>query len=117
MMKKEVVLYNKPSGEYPVEEFLESLPVKVSKKIIWVVHLIEDLDRVPAQYFSKLSDTDDIWEFRIKLGSNIYRVFAFFDEHKVILTNGLVKKTQKTPAGDIQRAEEYKREYLNRRRN
>ncbi len=115
-MKKEVVFYNKPDGEYPVEQFLESLPVKVSQKITWVVHLIEDLDRVPAQYFSKLSDRNDIWEFRIKLGSNIYRVFAFFDGHKVILTNGLVKKTQKTPAGDIRRAEEYKKEYLNRER-
>ena len=114
-MKKEVVLYNKLNGEYPVEQFLELLPVKVSKKIIWVVYLIEDLERVPAQYFSKLTDTDGIWEFRIKLGSNIYRVFAFFDGHKVILTNGLVKKTQKTPEGDIRRAEEYKKEYLNRK--
>lgn len=116
VMKKEVVLYDKPNGEYPVEQFLGTLPVKVSKKIVWVVHLIEDLDHVPAQYFSKLSDADGIWEFRIKLGSNIYRVFAFFDGHQVILTNGLVKKTQKTPAGDIQRAEEYKKEYLNRKR-
>jgi len=117
MMKKEVVFYNKPDGECPVEQFLGSLPVKVAQKIIWVVHLIEDLDRVPSQYFSKLSGTDDIWEFRIKLGSNIYRVFAFFDGHKVILTNGLVKKTQKTPAGDIKRAEDYEKEYLNRGRN
>jgi phage-related protein len=115
-MKKEVILYNKPDGEYPVEQFLESLPGKVSQKITWVIHLIEDLDRVPAQYFSKLTDSDDIWEFRIKLGSNIYRVFAFFDGNKVILTNGLVKKTQKTPPGDIKRAEEYKKEYLNRKR-
>lgn len=113
-MKKEVVLYDKPNGEYPVEQFLESLPGKVSKKITWVIHLIEDLDRVPAQYFSKLTDSDDIWEFRIKLGSNIYRVFAFFDGNKVILTNGIIKKSQKTFEGDIKRSEEFKKEYLSR---
>ena len=116
-MRKEVVLYNKPNGEYPVELFLESLPVKVSQKIVWVIHLIEDLERVPSQYFSKLSGSDDIWEFRIKLSSSIYRVFAFFDGYKVILTNGLVKKTSKMPPGDIRRAEEYKKEYFNRKRN
>ena len=117
VMRKEVVLYNKPNGDYPVEQFLESLPVKVSQKIVWVVHLIEDLERVPAQYFSKMSGSDDVWEFRIKLGSNIYRVFAFFDGHKVVLTNGFVKKTSKTPPGEISRAEEYKREYFSRRRD
>ncbi len=116
MMKKEVVLYNKPNGEYPVEQFLESLPGKASKKITWVISLIEDFERVPTQYFSKLTDSDDIWEFRIKLGSNIYRVFAFFDGNKVILTNGIIKKSQKTFEGDIKRAEEFKKEYLSRGR-
>jgi len=92
-MKKEVILYQKADGTYPVQDFLDSLPGKVSKKITWVTSLVEGLEHVPAQYFSKLSDTDDVWEFRIKLGSNIYRVFAFFDGRYVVLTHGFPKKS------------------------
>ena len=73
------------------------------------------MERVPAQYFCKMSGTDDIWECRIKLGSNIYRIFAFWDTDEVILTHGFIKKSQKTPPNEIKRAEEYKKEHLQRR--
>ena len=115
MMKKEIIFYRKPNGECPVEHFLDSLPSKVAQKVVWVLNLVEDLERVPAQYFCKLADTDNIWEFRIKLGSNIYRVFAFMDGNKVVVVNGFIKKTQKSPVNEIERAENYKRDYLSRR--
>jgi phage-related protein len=97
-MKKEVDFYRKPGGECPVEEFLNSLPDKVAQKVTWTLSLVED-----------------IWEFRIKLGSNIYRVFAFMLGHKVIVTNGFVKKSQKSPVNEIEKAQNYKRDYLSRR--
>ncbi len=115
-MKKETTFYQKASGEYPVQVFLDSLPGKVAQKVIWVLSLVEDLERVPAQYFCKMADTQDIWEFRIKLGSNIYRVLSFWDGNKIVLTHGFIKKTQKTPVQEIERAEDCRRDYLRRRR-
>ena len=115
MMNKEIIFYRKANGECPVEDFLDPLPARIAQKVIWTLNLIEDLERVPAHYFCKLAGTDNIWEFRIKLGSNIYRVFAFMDGHKVIVTNGFIKKTQKSPTNEIEKAENYKRDYLSRR--
>ena len=62
-MNKEIVFYRKASGECPVEKFLDSLPDKVAQKMVWVINLAEDLERVPANYFCKMVDTDNIWEF------------------------------------------------------
>lgn len=115
-MKREVLFYRKPDGECPVEEFLDSLPAKAARKVVWVLNLAEDLDRIPSRYFCKLADTDDIWELRVKLGSNISRVFAFWDDSRIILTNGLVKKTQKTPLEEIRMAENFKEDYFQRTR-
>ena len=116
MMKKEVLFYRKSSGECPVQMFLDSLPAKVVRKVIWVLSLAEDLDRVPVQYFCKLADTEDIWEFRIKLGSNIYRILGFWEEHRIVLTHGFMKKTQKISPQEIERAENYRRDHLTRRK-
>ena len=99
-----------------MQEFLDSLPGKAAQKVTWVLNLVEDLDVVPSTYFKKLVSTEGIWECRIKLGSNAYRIFCFFDGHSVVvLTHGLIKKTQKTPQREIERAEAYRRDYLQRR--
>jgi phage-related protein len=116
MVRKEVVFYYKESGGSPVQDFLDELPSKVAQKVVWTLALAEDLDRVPAQYFCKLTDSDDIWEFRIKLGSNIYRILAFLDQHKIVLTHGFIKKTQKTPVQEIVRAENLRKEYFQRKK-
>ncbi len=113
-MKKEILFYKKSDGDCPVEEFLDSLLPKVAQKVVWVLNLIEDLERVPSHYFCKLTDTDNIWEVRTKLGSSIFRIFAFFDGHKIVLTHGFVKKTQKTPQGEIEKAENFKKDYFQR---
>lgn len=112
-----VVFYKTVSGECPVQDFLDSLSGKVAQKIAWVPQLLEDLERVPSVFFKKLTGTEEIWECRIQYGSNIYRIFCFFDSHSVVvLTHGLVKKTQKTPPQEIERAESYRRDYLTRRK-
>ena len=114
-MNKTVIFYRAVDGKCPVEEFLESLPGKVVRKVVWVLRLLEDIDRVPASYFKKLAGTEDIWECRIQFGSNAYRVFCFFLNNSVVLTHGFVKKSQKTPAREIERAEAYRRDFFKRR--
>jgi len=115
-MGKTVIFYRTTDGKCPVQDFLDSLPGKAAQKVTWVLNLIEDLDVVPSTYFKKLVSTDEIWECRIQLGSNAYRIFCFYDGHSVVvLTHGLIKKTQKTPQREIERAETYRRDYLQRR--
>ena len=111
---RKVIFYKTANGKCPVEEFLDSLPGRVVQKVVWVLKLLEDLEFIPAIYFSKMSGTDDIWECRIKQGSNIYRIFAFWKGNEIVLTHGFIKKTQKTPRNEIEKAENYKKEYFNR---
>lgn len=115
-MGKTIIFYRTADGKCPVQEFLDSLPGKASQKATWVLSLIEDLDIVPSSYFKKMTSTEEIWECRIQLGSNAYRIFSFFDGNSVVvLTHGFIKKTQKTPQREIERAEAYRRDYLQRR--
>jgi phage-related protein len=61
-----------------------------------------------------MEDTDGLFEIRVEVGNNIFRVFSFFDEgNLVILLNGFQKKTQKTPKNEIELAEKLKKEYFN----
>ena len=116
-MRRTVIFYKTDDGKCPVQEFLDSLSAKIAQKVLWTLSLLEDLEIVPSIYFKKLMGTDEIWECRIKYGSNIYRIFCFFDSHSVVvLTHGLVKKSQKTPQREIERAESYRKEFLSRRK-
>jgi phage-related protein len=94
------------------EEFFIKQKSKVQDKIIWTLDLIEELPRVPETYLKHLENTDGLYEIRVKLGSDIYRIFCFFDEGKlVVLANGFQKKTQKTPKQEIVIALKIKEEY------
>lgn len=116
-MNREIILYTTENGECPAKDFLDSLPPKVFQKVSWVLTLVSELEKVPTTYFKKLKSTDDIWECRIQFGSNTYRLFCFFANGSiVVLTHGLVKKTQKTPKSEIKRAIKYKSDYLRRQK-
>lgn len=115
-MGKTVIFYRTVDGKCPVQEFLDSLPSKAAQKVTWVLNLVEDIALLPSTYFKKMVGTEEIWECRIQLGSNAYRIFCFLDGNSVVvLTHGLIKKTQKTPQREIERAEDYRRNYLQRR--
>ena len=87
------------------EDFLLVQPIKVQDKIFKVLEIIETYERVPSNYLKSIIGTKGLYEARIKLGSNIWRVFCFFDKGKlVILLNGFTKKTQKTPKKEINKA-------------
>ncbi|WP_317195685.1 type II toxin-antitoxin system RelE/ParE family toxin [Pontibacter aydingkolensis] len=81
-------------------------------KIIWTLDLIEELERIPEAYLKHLENTHGLYEIRVQQGNDIFRIFCFFDEGKlVVLANGFQKKTQKTPTKEIERALKIKGEY------
>ncbi len=93
-------------------DFYEKLNPKVQKKFDWTISLIERNRIVPKQYFDYMTGTNGLWEIRVKVGSDIYRVFSFFDKgNLIILLCGFQKKTQKTPKKEIKKAEKLKKRY------
>jgi phage-related protein len=95
-------------------EFLKKQTVRVQNKIFKIIEAIETLERVPSNYLKILVGTNGLYEARIQLGSDIWRVFCFFDNGKlVILLNGFTKKTQKTPKNEIEKAIQLMKKYHN----
>ena len=112
-----IKFYKKQNKRNPVEEFLDSLNAKQAKKVTWVLQLVEELDKIPRQYFKKLVNTDDIWEIRVRIGNDAIRLMGFIDEGTfIILTNGFMKKSQKTPKVEIDLAEKRKKDFIKRKR-
>jgi phage-related protein len=94
------------------QEFFEKQRDKVKDKIIWTFDLLQDLPRVPESYLKHLENTDGLYEIRVQQGSDIFRIFCFFDHGQlVVLANGFHKKTQKTPKQEIEKALKIKSEY------
>jgi phage-related protein len=94
------------------QDFFNKQDKKVKEKIIWTFELVEDLQRVPETYLKHIENTDGLYEIRVQLGSNIFRIFCFFDKGQlVVLANGFQKKTQKTPKKEIEIALKIKAEY------
>jgi phage-related protein len=93
-------------------EFFDKQKPKVKDKILWTLRLIETQRHIPSEYFDHIIGTDGLYEIRVRHGSDIYRVFCFFDEDQLILlANGFQKKTQKTPKSEIEKALKIKKEY------
>lgn len=113
---KTISFYRTVSGKCPVEEHLDSLTDEQVTKIAWVLKLIREINQVPSKYFKKLVHTNDIWEIRVDVGKNTFRLLGFFHGRElIILTNSFQKKSQKTPLKEIRLAERRKKEFLNRR--
>lgn len=117
MQKFEVLFYEKENGQCPVEEFLKKLDVKMRAKMVGLLEILEEKGNVLREPYSKHLE-DGIFELRCKVGSNITRVLYFFYyQGKIILTNGFVKKVQKTPRKEIQVAKARRAEYIERVKN
>ena len=94
------------------EDFLKKQPIKVQNKIFKILEAIETLERIPTTYLKSIVETKGLYEARIQIGTDTWRVFCFFDKGKlVILLNGFQKKTQKTPKSEIIKALKIKHEY------
>ena len=94
-------------------DFFNAQKEEVRKKLNWTLQLISIQNRIPEKFFKHITGSDAIFEIRVEVGSDIFRVFSFFDKgNLVILVNGFQKKTQKTPKAEIKMAEKLKKEYL-----
>ena len=112
---RKIEFYRTTSGKCPIEEHLDTLTDTQVTKITWVLKLIKDLDIVPKKYFKKLVNSNGIWEVRIDVANNTFRLLGFMQVNNlVILTNFFQKKSKKTPLNEISIAEMRKNEYLNR---
>lgn len=95
-------------------DFYESQIDSVQRKIEWTLNLIRVTQLVPEKYFKHIEGTKGLYEVRVEVGSNIYRIFAFFDKgNLVVLGNGFQKKSQKTPKQEIEKALKIMEEYEN----
>ena len=96
------------------EQFFVKQNNRVKEKIIWTIRLVEDVEVVPSIYLKSISGTNGIYEIRIQTGSDIFRIFCFFDkENIIVIGNGFQKKTQKTPKNEIIKAIQIKLNYEN----
>ncbi|MDH7464103.1 type II toxin-antitoxin system RelE/ParE family toxin [Chitinophagaceae bacterium 26-R-25] len=94
------------------QAFFEKQNKKVKAKIVWTLEVIEDLQRIPETYFKHIENTDGLYEIRVQAGSDIFRIFCFFNKGQlVVLANGFQKKTQKIPKSEIEFALKIKTEY------
>lgn len=115
MAKFEIIFYQKADGSKPVKDFLLSLDTKMRAKMFLTIDILRENGHDLREPYSKPLG-DGIFELRAKVGSNITRVLYFFIVgNKIILTNGFVKKTQKTPSNEITKAKEYRTDYLQRK--
>lgn len=93
-------------------DFFKKQKQKVKDKIIWTFRLIETIQQIPSDYLKHIEGTDGLYEIRVQLGNDIFRIFCFFDDGKlVVLANGFQKKTQKTPKSEIEQALKIKKQY------
>ena len=107
--------YYKADGSCPVRDFLDTLDDKMLAKLLGTISLLETNGTQLREPYSK-SLGDGIFELRAKQSSNITRILYFFVVgHQIILTNGFVKKTQKTPPEEIALAQKYRADYFYRK--
>lgn len=94
-------------------DFFRTLTPTVRKKFDHVLELISTVERIPKNMFSHIVNSTGLYEIRVEAGSNIYKIFSFFDKGRlIILINGFQKKTQKTPLKEIEKAEKLKKQYF-----
>lgn len=95
------------------KEFYIQLVENARTKINYVLKLIQTQERIPIKFFKFIEGSKGLYEIRVKVETNIYRVFCCNDKGSiVVLFNGFVKKTQKTPKSEIEKDEAIMKEYF-----
>ena len=108
-----VIFYEDKSGRSPTDEFLDDIQPKVRAKVEkWLEKLEEEGPNLPRPYADVVKGK--IRELRIHFSSNYYRLLYFFFGKKIIITHVFLKKTDKIPAGEIDRSERMMQDYLQR---
>ena len=95
------------------KEFFDKQTEKVKEKIDFVLFVVTHADRVPQKFFRHMEGQKGLYEIRVEVGSNIFRLFCCFDKGKIVVVfNGFQKKTQKTPKTEIELAVKLMHEYF-----
>lgn len=110
----EIKFYEDRTGRVPVKEFLDGLDIKMRQKMLRSIQALQDMGISLRMPLSE-SLEDGIFELRAKSGTNISRVMYFFIiGNRAVLTHGFIKKTQKTPRRELQRAKDIRADYFRR---
>lgn len=110
---REIIFY-----ENHFEEFFELLDNDLKDKIDEILYLITVVQQIPRKFFDSIKNVKGLFEIRIEFKSNIYRIFCCFNKgNLVVLFNGFQKKTQKTPAKEILKAELLMKKYFEEQKN
>lgn len=110
MEKQRKIIFHK---HYFIDFYLGQTE-KVQEKIEYVFTILRTVQNVPKKFMDHMTGTEGLYEIRIEIDSNIYRIFCCFDKgNLVVLFNGFQKKTQKTPKQEIDIALKLKAEYFN----
>ena len=105
-MNRKIIFF----GDY-FYDFYNHQTQKVKEKINWTLGIVRDLEIIPEKYLKHIEGTD-LYEIRVSMGNNIFRIFCFFDKgNLVVVLNGFQKKSQKTPKQEIQKAIKLKELY------
>ena len=106
-------------GRDVINDFIIGLEQKEAEKVVRVINLLDDLGfkrLILTEMCAGVVGSNNLWYLRVKYRSNIYRIFFFkyfIDEREVyILVHGIVKKTNRTPSGDIKLAEKRKKKII-----
>lgn len=117
MNKFKVETYVKENGDNPVKEFVSSLTEEMQSKFVHMVDLLTERGNQLREPYSEYLE-DGIFELRYKNDEQAVRVlFFFYYEGRIILTNGFIKKTRKTPRKEIKKAKDYRNDFLERQKN
>lgn len=109
MNKERQIIFH---GQY-FKDFYLSVNETVKDKIGYVFRLIKTVNKVSEKFLKHIEGVDGLYEIRVEVGSNIYRIFCCFDiDNIVVLFNAFQKKTQKTPKQEIELAKKLKNEYF-----
>lgn len=115
VMTFEIEFYETATGERPAEEFIDEQEMKMQAEILWTLGLLKEQGNELRMPYSEHLE-DGIYQLRTKVGTDITRVLYFFVvERQIIVTNGFLKKTAKTPPSEIAKAKKYRADYLKRR--
>lgn len=117
MDEYKIIFYETPNGDIPAKDFIDSLDDKMGAKMVQTLAFLQKNGVQSRMPYSEHLD-DGIFEARAKAGSKISRVLYFFFVGKqIVLTNGFIKKTQKTPPRELEQAKKYRKEFLSRKEN
>ncbi len=98
------------------KDFYLNVNASVKEKIGYVFRVIKSVEKVSEKFLKRIEGTDGLYEIRIEMGRNMYRIFCCFDKgNLVVLFNAFQKKTQKTQRQEIELAEKFKNEYFSRK--